>query len=95
MQLINENILFDKKCTFVNVARCLFYFRSDEANDTSQAQAFCLATFFRQIGFVGGRNNSLLEACPSFICKDKKVLKYKLKKVEDSRSYEVKGYDVF
>lgn len=94
VQLINENILLNKKCSLVNVARCLFHFRSDEANDSSQALAFCLATFFRQIGFAGGRNSSLLEVCPSFICKDKKVLKYKLKKVEDSRSYKVKGYDV-
>src|SRR6218665_1608570 len=77
------------------ILRCLFYPRFDEGSDVSQALAFCLATFFRQNGFAGGRNSSLLEACPSFICKDKKLLKYKLKKVEDSRSYKVRLYDVF
>lgn len=57
--------------------------------DTKQALAFCLATFFRQIGFTGGKNSALLETCPSFIYrdKDKKILKYKLKK-----NYESKGH---
>lgn len=66
----------------VGFALSVFSVRATEG-DTKQALAFCLATFFRQIGFTGGKNSALLETCPSFIYrdKDKKILKYKLKKV--------------
>ena len=54
-----------------------------DADNTKQAIAFGLMTLFRQIGFVNSQNSVIMENCPSFVCKDKKALKNRLKKVEN------------
>lgn len=51
--------------------------RRDEEADRSQAMASALATFFKQIGFMSQKNNSLLERCSSFNARDRKMFKFK------------------
>jgi len=48
----------------------------DENSDRSQAMAWALATFFRQIGYTSFKNHGSLDRCPHFNAKDRKIFKF-------------------
>jgi len=47
--------------------------KSGEGSERSELAASALATFFRHVGYVNTKNNSLLEKWPTFVAKDKKT----------------------
>jgi len=55
---------------------CSVVCSQDEDSDRSQAMASALATFFRHIGYTGFKNNHVLDRCPCFNAKDRKIFKF-------------------
>jgi len=46
---------------------------SDESSERSALLASALATFFKQVGYINAKNNSVQEKWPTFVAKDKKT----------------------
>ncbi|ESN91560.1 hypothetical protein HELRODRAFT_189723 [Helobdella robusta] len=60
----------------------VFSYLADDKDDNKLAIAVSLATFFRQVGLQVSRSNqALFENFPSFVCKEKRALKNRMKKL--------------
>ena len=60
-----------------HVCDCFLGSTNDEGAARNKTMASALATFFKQVGCTAlSKNNSILDHCPSFVAKDKKIFKF-------------------